>query len=551
MFKALLKVRIRGLFSGLFGQFAKKTQKRGPLAAVGIALLIGFVAVLLLFCIVMMALSFGVMLLPSGRDWIYFGFFAILAVFLAIFGSFMHAKNMLFDSKDNDILIPMPIPPVYILLSRVASLLLSAFLYVLAVLVPAGIVYCFFLRVTFFSVLGFLFGILSLTLLSTAISAFFGYLLALLSRFFRNKTLITVLLTVGFLAVYFVIYGSLMQLDVENTEAIEQMLLLLEASLANTPVAFLGYALIGDLLPLLLLVLLAAASFSLVLFLLSRGFLTVTRSENAMGRRRAYRLDADKKGSMRRSLFKKDFRLLFHNATYLINAALGPILLLFLAGFLIFAGGGLYEELLLLSSELSDPSLELPFFAALEFILVPIGVLLFFTAVGSMTVVTAPSISVEAKTLWQLQALPVRPIDAMLSKAYVQIAVTLPPLLLAVVAASIVFRVPFYIGILLFLAAALFSFFSSLFGLMINLLLPKFNAISMAHAVKQSGSALITIFAMMALSLVIGLLGFVFVALFGSVIYLLLVILMTATLSGLCLFYLATRGSRRFARLSP
>ncbi len=552
MLKALIKVRLRGLFASLIGNVTKK-KKHSPAAVVGITLLIAFLGLVLLFSLFVMAASAAMMLVPSGRDWIYFGIFAVLAFFLSIFGSFMHAKNMLFDSKDNDILIPMPIPPLYILVSRVASLFLSAFFFIAIILFPAGIVYCFFGRVSFLSVVGFILSVLALSALSTAVSSLFGFLIAFLSRFFRNKSLFTVIATLAFLAVYFVVYGYLMQIDVtEDPTELEAMLVALEGALANTPIALVGRAFLGAPIPLLLLVLPSAALFLLMLYLLSRGFLSVTREAGSAARRRAYRADGERAGTPRFALFKKDLSLLFHNGTYIVNAALGPIALLIAGVFLLFAGGELYQELSVFTGLIeSESGGGLPLASAFEMIAVPLCTLAVTVLSGAMTTVTAPSISVEAKTLWQLQSLPVRPVDALLSKVYVQLAVTLPPLLFATAVATVVLRIPFYVGILLFVFGAVFSFLAALFGLVMNLLLPKFNAISLAHAVKQSGSVAITMFAMMPVSILFSIVVFVLTMLVGSVLSLLCATVVAAGISALFVLYLYRGGSRRFARLSP
>ena len=549
MLRALLSVRMRALFHSFYAQ-KKSGKKSSPAKVAGITVLVFFVVASLLFAMFSIAFMLGALLLPENA-WLYFGLTASLAFLLSIFGSVIAAKTQLFDSTDNDILIPMPIPPFLILLSRMISLILSALLYIMMVMLPAGVVYCFFAPVSFPVVVGYLFSNVALTLLSVFLSAFLGYILAWISGFFRNKSLITVICTLGFFVLYMAFYSFLFSVDTESAEDIANLLSTILTTFRGTPIQFVGDALIGNILPLLLLFFGSLLLFTGLVWLLSRGFLTVTKGGLAV-KKKAYTGGEMKNSGFRLALLKKDLRMLFTNGTYLVNAALGPLLLILLSGYLIFAGKGLYNDLFLFIDSISAESGMLFSPSDVQsYLILPVAAMALTFLSAGMTTVTAPSISVEAKTIWLLQSLPVRSLDILLSKIYLQLAVTLPPLLLSAVVIGIIFELPVYLWLLVFLCPAVFSVLSAAFGLCMNLLLPKFNAISIGHAAKQSGSVALTLFPLMIVTLAVGFLGFVLVPFIGGILYTLLVTLFAAALSVPCFVFIAIGGARRFASFAP
>ena len=140
MFKALLFTRLKAVYFGMF-RSSRKTARRGTAAKVLIGLLALYVVAVLggLFGMMFWAICDG--MVSAGLNWLYFSLAGITAVLLSFLGSVMATQSQLFEAKDNELLLAMPIPPAYILGSRMAALYLITFLFDALVLVPAGIVY--------------------------------------------------------------------------------------------------------------------------------------------------------------------------------------------------------------------------------------------------------------------------------------------------------------------------------------------------------------------------------------------------------------------------
>jgi ABC-2 type transport system permease protein len=85
--------------------------------------------------------SICVPLASAGFGWLYFALAGLMAFALSFIGSVFTAQQQLFSAKDNDLLLAMPIPPAYILGSRMLMLyVLNLFMEIL-VIGPAGVIW--------------------------------------------------------------------------------------------------------------------------------------------------------------------------------------------------------------------------------------------------------------------------------------------------------------------------------------------------------------------------------------------------------------------------
>src|SRR5699024_9310791 len=134
MFKALVLSQIRIVFSSLFR--SSGTKKMNMAMKVGIGLL----AVYVIGCIFMLFGMIGAAsclpLHQAGLDWFYFSLMGGISILLNIIGGIFASKTVLFDAKDNELLLSMPIPPFLILAGRMLSLLFLAYLWQIFVMLP-------------------------------------------------------------------------------------------------------------------------------------------------------------------------------------------------------------------------------------------------------------------------------------------------------------------------------------------------------------------------------------------------------------------------------
>jgi len=168
----------------------------------------------------------------------------------------------------------------------------------------------------------------------------------------------------------------------------------------------------------------------------------------------------------------------------------------------------------------------------------------------SLNLISAPSISIEAKTLWLLRSLPIDPSKIMLAKALNHFLVSESGILMVGISAMIFLPISVTAKLLIFVIPTLFNAFCALFGVYINLLLPKFNWINETVAIKQGMSTMICMFGSMgvvALYLLPYLLWLF--QYMSAAVYTLIFAILLVVASFIIYSYLTGKGRERFEKL--
>ena len=125
---------------------------------------------------------------------------------------------------------------------------------------------------------------------------------------------------------------------------------------------------------------------------------------------------------------------------------------------------------------------------------VPVMLCVLLCCLASMNLMTAPSVSLEGKSLWLMQSLPVEPWQALRAKLRMQVLLTVPPLLLCAVCAAIVY--PLGPAGLLAMAvfAASYALLGALAGLTLGVKMPVLTWTDQLMPIKQSAPVMLTLF---------------------------------------------------------
>ena len=110
MIRALLRKQLREL-GAAFLRSSKTGKARSRASAVGYALLFAVLVVVLMLCFAGMALPLASVLLPAGLDWLYFASMGLTALLVSVLASAFTSYSGLFQSRDNELLLSLPIPP--------------------------------------------------------------------------------------------------------------------------------------------------------------------------------------------------------------------------------------------------------------------------------------------------------------------------------------------------------------------------------------------------------------------------------------------------------
>ena len=161
----------------------------------------------------------------------------------------------------------------------------------------------------------------------------------------------------------------------------------------------------------------------------------------------------------------------------------------------------------------------------------------------------APSVSLEGKSLWIPQSLPVEPRTVLRAKVSVQLLLTEIPLLFAVVCAGLAVRTSPSVKLLLCLMPPVYAAFSALFGMLLGVRMPLLNWTNEVAPIKQSGAVTISIFSGWVLGFVLAGLYLLVGYRMGAAVYLLLWTALYAAACFALLRWMDTRGAAAFKAL--
>lgn len=485
MMKSLLALRFRAMLHAMSAQGRRK-KKAGTGTKVLLAVLFLYLGVLICGAMGLMFSQLAPVYHELKLDWLYFAMAGLVGLGFAVLGSVFSTQNQLYDARDNDLLLSMPIKPGAILLSRVIPLLLLNLLFAGLVVVPAMVVYAALVTL---HPLWLVFQVVSLIfvcLLAQTIACLLGWLLhLLLAR--MNKSVASLLYMVLFLVVYFAVYsqaGAILSAMAESGNAI--------AGALQTwvwPLYAMGRGCTGNILLLLAFAAICAALFAIVYRLLSATFLrsAITRRS---GRRRKLDIRGVKAGSTGSALTHKELRRFLGSPVYLTNMGLGIILTVALPMLGIVFRGVLTEVVTALDVK---PYLALVLCAVLSFTV-------------STVCISAPSVSLEGKSLWILKSLPVPTRQILLSKLGFHCRLAIPVTMAAGLILAVTFGCSLPDILLTALVPGLLALFCALLGMVSGLRWARLDWINEAYPCKQSVAVLVSMFGTMAIPLLFALL---------------------------------------------
>lgn len=480
MLKALLRKEFLESFSFLFVS-KKKGTRRTVGAIIGFVLIIS--VALFSVCYVFWEMS-GLLcepLVTGGLAWVYFAMTALIGTGLSVVGSIFTTKAKLYEAKDNDFLLSMPIPARMILSVRMISLYLFAFFFANVAFIPAVVRYALVFDLTAPMLCGVAVSVLLVPLGALAISCLLGWLIAWLASKIPAKNLVTTILSVVFFAAYFVLYSKINEYLNYVIEHGEQVSLKIKSYLY--PFWKLGLACTGDWAATAVFAVLFIGAFAVIYIIIDRTYFRLATANK--GRRKVkYRERTHKQRSVLSALLKNEAKRYFGNPMVVLNGFMG---IFFSVAAVIFAA---------FNRDLVD-ALSKPSWAG-GITLWAGGITLALCAMfgffAASNIISSVSVSLEGKNIWLLQSMPLSARTVLFMKIIFHVLASLPVLLLSSGVFALLFDVGLWLGALLLAFVCVFDVFFAFLGLFINLKMPKLDWTSEAACVKQSGSSVIALF---------------------------------------------------------
>ena len=474
MIKALLKKQLLESVSFLFVD-AKKQKKRAGGAGFWLALIL-FAA---LFSVCTLFWHTGDMLceplVTSGLTWVYFALMGLIAVTFSVIGGIFTTKAKLYEAKDNDFLLSMPVPTKTILFVRMVSLYLFSLFFSSIVFLPAIARYVTLVKPSISVILGQLAINFILPFGALAISCLLGWVIAWATSKIPSKNLVSVFFSIVFLVAYFVLYSKTngyLQYVMEHGDRLGENI-----KSYLYPFYQLALACLGKWGAFFLFALIFIGAFAGIYFLISCTYLRLL-IVNKGGRKAKYKERTHKQKSLISTLLKKELKRYFGNPMVALNCCMGVLLAVALP---IFAACNME-----LVRALSKPEWE----GGIALVLCVI----YGFIVGS-NIISGVSVSLEGENIWILQTCPVSAKKVLFVKAIFHFLWTAPIALISGSVLCVLFELGGLLSALLLLAILAFSAFFALVGLLINLKMPKLHWTSEMACVKQSFASVLSLFA--------------------------------------------------------
>lgn len=473
MLKALIKTRLWALLSG----FTK--GKEGKRRTTGGIITVAVISALLIAYIVgaMSVMLYGICAISVQLNQTYavFTLGVIIATGLSIIGSIFTTKSQIFESKDNELLLSMPIKQKDIFLSRIIPLLLINLGFESVIMLPCIVIYGILVGYTAVSFIFAMLIYILIPFITLALSTVIAWVVAEIASRMKNKTLVSVILFVLFFGAYmvgafFLGYNS------------EEMANIDLSPFENIPVfSWAGLAVSeGAALEFVLFALVCIVPSIITYIILDKCFIRIITSKRVSAKFE-YKGNLEKSTTVLGALTKKEIRRFFSSASYVLNAGMGNIMAVLFSVMILAYGKEM--SVILTSPELAIGGVNLS-----GVVKILPCVLIGFVAL--MNTVSAPSFSLESKSLWILKSAPVSTSDIIFSKLICHITVCLPLSIISTALASIGFGLGVGDILLNVVAIIFFVVFGAYLGIFFGIKYPKFDWKNETEAVKQ-GIALI------------------------------------------------------------
>lgn len=477
MLKILMKKQMLAVLA-VFTQ-GKNGKRRSPATAIVYAALIVYAVGAMGFLFWEMAKMLCQPLVEANLAWVYFSLLSVIATAFGVVGSCFMAKSRLYEAKDNDLLLSMPIPARTILLARMIGLYLFTLMIEFLVLVPAIAQYYVVAGVQIPSLISGIVLLFVLPLGSTALCCLVGFLLALLTAKLPYKNLLTIVGFVLFMVVYFLGYSKMneyLAYVLQNGEAVGSTM-----KTVLYPFSQIGFAMEGKWLSLLISVGIWGGLFAVGYTVISLTYFRIVTMKR--GERYAkYKQREEKQSGIVTALFKKEFLRLIKSPMYLINASMGTFFMVILGVMLIVKGdlGGFTPETLAVM--IGDEN-AMVLLAALA-----------VCFLASSNTIAASSISLEGENISLVKALPVTEWSILRAKLYLHLIMTVVPALFCGVVVSVVWGLIWWEVAIVLATAVIASVLFSAFDLAVNLKFPNLQWTNEMAVVKQSLAVVIAMF---------------------------------------------------------
>lgn len=399
----------------------------------------------------------------------------ITTVFVLLLSIFK-AGGILYRKQGYELVAAMPIKNISLVCGRFFRLYFESLAFTALIMIPGLVMYAYFDSPKVSALLIGIIVVLAVPLIPIAISAGIGMVVTWISFRMKHKAWVEAGLTILLVVVVFMLpMTSLGEAEI-TPEMMKNYGDGVLAILGNLypPAVLLGDAITAGSIGKLALVLAGSLLLlGIVIGLITVGYQGICMRLFNIKAKHDYQKEKLHRNSLHKALVVREARRYFASGTYVMNTIMGPVMAVILSISFFFID---MEEMV------GDVPVEMNLRAAFPFVL---------GAVFTVLSVTSVSISMEGKEVWILKSLPLSRKEILDGKILFQLCLTAPFYVVAVIISCMALKLPMVELIAMVVLPAVMILFAAVFGISVNLWLPKMQWDTEVSVVKQSASAMI------------------------------------------------------------
>ena len=467
--------------------FKVNTKKSNPILKVLIPIFLAFTIMGLFF-------SYSMIFMKELRtihmEYVLLTIFILFTSMLSLIEGIYKSGSLLFNCRDDNLLLSLPIQKRTVLFIRVFKFYLFELLYNSMFLLPSIVLYAYSVHpgVSYYVVS--LVGLLVFPIVPILLSCLIGTFITFISSKFKGKnmvqTVLTIILLVGIM--YFSynsenIITSIAQKAVSYNDLITKIY--------YPAGAYIALVTHFNVLKLLEFIGVHIVLFLIAILLIGKLYFRVNSSTKSVITGKSHKNYSIHTSSIPVSFIKKEFNRFINSTVFVTNAGFGLVLFIIVCILACIKMDSILSMFLQKNTDISTDIIQnyLP--------LVLFGFICFSTFMSS---ITSSMISLEGKSFLILKSLPLSSYYVVQLKVLTASVIVIPCILIGSILVFIRFHFNFINIILLLIACILIPLLSETIGIVINLKYPKMDAQNDTEVVKQSMSTMIATFLGMGLS---------------------------------------------------
>lgn len=416
--------------------------------------------------------------------------FIVMTSFLTLVEGIYKSGNLLFNCKDDNLLLALPLKKSTVLFVRIFKFYIFELIYNSLFLIPAMVVYIRYVSVGITFYISSLIAIFLLPIIPIIISCIIGSIISSTSSKFKLKNIaqiiFTTLVLLVVLYVSFNLEGVASKLSEKATNINE-----IVTKLYYPAGAYIKLITNFNIIDLVIFVSVHLTLFILMTIILSKIYFrinskfkivrTVQRNEN-------YEIKIHKPME---ALINKELTKFINSPVFVTNTAFG--LVLFIIGCI-----GIALKFDGVLSMMQNQHLEVTAEQINSYI--PVLMFGFICFTSLMSSITSSMISLEGKSFYILKSLPIKPFTIIISKVISALIIMLPFIFIGDIIVFIRFKFNIVEIIMILFSSVLLPLVSEITGILVNVKYPRMDAENDTQVVKQSMSSMISVLLGMILS---------------------------------------------------